>query len=385
MFQNFSGSSRRPRQVNLSGQNIDPFAATSWSPEASGTKKTLAAAQQEREKRHQERERLQSAKRLQRVWRGHRARKALAQSWRAAWDELETKQNGELGSSPDALVEQSRLLVAFFDSSKPDDIFRSTRLAARLLNYNDPGHTPRLRKAIVPYQSRLADIMLSSIAHSDTSGHATVNQLRLLSVLYEPSHRSEEDLARYYTILDKLFDVNAPGLLPAASGPLREAMAAPLLLTKDDGNLAAFIGLAFTILTRSSLSQEIAALDGLASIIDIHILSKAMLQDKAVVTLGSMDPEKRLWLLSHFIYLLNSRSEHIQEPIFVKALSTILAFSANDIFGRIEVSQENVSDDSDDDAEGGSRRQPLPEFVKNQVTSLVNKDSITSLLTKFDA
>lgn len=385
MFQNFSGSSRRPRQVNLSGQNLDPFAATSWAPEASGTKKTLAAAQQEREKRHQERERLQATKRLQRVWRGHRARKALAQSRRAAWDELERRQGGALYYSPDVLVEQSRLLIAYFDSSKPEDIFRSTRLAERILYYNDPEHIHRLRQAIAPHQSRLADIMLSSIAHSSPSGDATVYQLGLLSNLYEPSQRSEEDLARYYTILDKLFEVHAPGLLPGAPGYLRKAIAAPLRSTKEDGNLAAFIGLAFTILTRSSLSQEVVALDGLASIIDIHILSKAMLQDKAVATLGLMDPEKRLWLLSHFIYLHNSRSEHSQKSTYIKALSTILSFSANDIFGRIEVSQENASDDSDDDSQGGSRRQPLPEFVKNQVISLVNKDSITSLLAKFVA
>src|ERR1700680_4464473 len=90
MFQTFSGRSRRPRQVNLSGQNLNPFAASSWSPSASGTQKTVANAQQEREQRRQERERLNASKRIQRTWRGHRSRRQLADSRRALWDEIET-------------------------------------------------------------------------------------------------------------------------------------------------------------------------------------------------------------------------------------------------------------------------------------------------------
>jgi ubiquitin-protein ligase E3 C len=120
MFQTFSGSSRRPRQVNLSGQNLNPFAASSWTPAASGTQQTVANAQQERLHRHQEREKLNATKRIQRTWRGHKVRKDLADSRRTAWDRAAAGGS----ASEAALAEQLRLLVAFFSTRRHEDLKR---------------------------------------------------------------------------------------------------------------------------------------------------------------------------------------------------------------------------------------------------------------------
>src|SRR6266852_5903960 len=122
MFQTFSGSSRRPRQVNLSGQNLNPFAASSWTPAASGTQKTVANAQQERQQRQQEREKLNATKRIQKTWRGHKVRRELADSLRDAWDKAEAERSGS--DSGTALAEQLRLLVAFFSARRNDDLQR---------------------------------------------------------------------------------------------------------------------------------------------------------------------------------------------------------------------------------------------------------------------
>ncbi len=129
MFQTFSGSSRRPRQVNLSGQNLNPFAANSWTPSAIGSKQTLAHAQQERQQRHQERERLNASKRIQRVWRGHRTRKAVANSRRATWDELDTRGSY---AGDNVLIQLSGLLITFFSPRRQDDVARLTRLSSRI-------------------------------------------------------------------------------------------------------------------------------------------------------------------------------------------------------------------------------------------------------------
>src|SRR6186713_3297297 len=90
MFQTFTGSSRRPRQVNLSGRNNNPFAAVQQTSAARGSLPTAVVnAQQERKARQYERERLQAAKVLQKSWRGHRCRKGLREEARRQWDEQE--------------------------------------------------------------------------------------------------------------------------------------------------------------------------------------------------------------------------------------------------------------------------------------------------------
>jgi ubiquitin-protein ligase E3 C len=159
MFQTFSGSSRRPRQVNLSGQNLNPFAASSWSPSASGTQKTVANAQQEREQRRQERERLNASKRIQRTWRGHRSRRQLADSRRAQWDEIEA--NRSQSSADGVLVGQAKLLVAFFSPRRRDDVGRLASWSSRIETL---GYQEFLdQKDVQPLLARLANVTLETL------------------------------------------------------------------------------------------------------------------------------------------------------------------------------------------------------------------------------
>lgn len=139
MFQSFSGSSRRTRQVNLSGQDINPFEASSWAPTASGTQKTLAAAQHERHLRQLERERLVASKNIQRTWRGHRVRKDVANSRRQAWDLLDNQHAQVEDIAEPVLMEELNLLLAFFNYKNPEDISRLVRLCQRLLQRSRAG------------------------------------------------------------------------------------------------------------------------------------------------------------------------------------------------------------------------------------------------------
>lgn len=90
MFPTFSGSSRRLRNVNLSGQkHSNPFAAHSLSPgTGSGASKTVAEAQAGRRQRQQERDELKAARSIQRTWRGHRERQSVKAGRRQALAEL---------------------------------------------------------------------------------------------------------------------------------------------------------------------------------------------------------------------------------------------------------------------------------------------------------
>jgi ubiquitin-protein ligase E3 C len=159
MFQTFSGSSRRPRQVNLSGQNLNPFAASSWTPSASGTQKTVANAQQERQQRQQERERLNASKRIQRTWRGHRSRRQLADSRRAVWDNVE-RHEGQSNTNA-VLIDQAKLLVAFFSPRRRDDVGRLTSLSSRIfvLGYQDFLGLGEVQPLLV----RLANVTLEAL------------------------------------------------------------------------------------------------------------------------------------------------------------------------------------------------------------------------------
>jgi ubiquitin-protein ligase E3 C len=157
MFQTFSGSSRRPRQVNLSGQNTNPFAASSWTPTASGTQQTVAHAQQERQQRQQERQRLNATKQIQRTWRGHKVRRELADLRRAGWDKVEAKDC----SSECGVTEQLRLLVLFFTARKRDDLERLERLSQRMSSVGYDVFLSRVETQ--PWIASLANITLAAL------------------------------------------------------------------------------------------------------------------------------------------------------------------------------------------------------------------------------
>lgn len=118
-FSTFSGSSRKPRNVNLSGQRTNPWATSSWSPSNAGTSKSVAQAQAEREKRHRDRQELNAAARLQRLWRGHRDRQLVKQRHREDYDALYDQSAPH--NPPNRLHLAFPLILALFDSSRQDD------------------------------------------------------------------------------------------------------------------------------------------------------------------------------------------------------------------------------------------------------------------------
>jgi ubiquitin-protein ligase E3 C len=160
MFQSFSGSSRRPRQVNLSGQNVNPFAASGWTPAVSGTQKTIAAAQAERQQRHQERLRLNSAKKIQRTWRGHKIRRELTEGRRQTWDAMENDRF-PYSSEPTYLVEKLQLLLTFFNYQNPEDINRLSRFSDSLLKASQD---KCLDEELRPRLLKLSQIILTALA-----------------------------------------------------------------------------------------------------------------------------------------------------------------------------------------------------------------------------
>lgn len=133
MFPNFSGSSRRPRNVDLSGQrNTNPWANSSRFPAQSGASKTVAQAQVEREKRHREREELAAAKRVQKVWRGHLDRENLKNIRRQEYDVL-YKDSISAQNVRQRIKQAFPLLLAILVPTRPDDQHRLDLFISDLL------------------------------------------------------------------------------------------------------------------------------------------------------------------------------------------------------------------------------------------------------------
>jgi len=134
MFATFSGSSRRPRNVDLSGQrNLNPWTSSNRGPIQSGASKTVAQAQAERERRHREREELAATKRLQRVWRGHRDRRRLRCLWRQEYDLL-YQQPMPAQDRRRRIKQAFPLLLASLVPRRPDDQQRLDLFVADILS-----------------------------------------------------------------------------------------------------------------------------------------------------------------------------------------------------------------------------------------------------------
>lgn len=127
-------------------------------------------------------------------------------------------------------------------------------------------------------------------------------------------------------------------------------------------------------------------MDEIAAIVDIDILSQAMVQENSIARLSDTPSDSRLWLLSQFINIHRIQQNSDQEANYLRALAVLLSDSANEIIGRIDGQEFQISQDAVEEEEDDIRQLAvlLPTFVREQLISLVNRESITGLLGKFD-
>lgn len=125
MFSTFTGSSRRPRNVNLSGQASNPFSNTTWTPSAaSNATKTVSDAQADREKRQTERRRLKAASQIQKTWRGYRSRSTLKEQRRSDFDLVYQSLSDADSDAFQRLYVSFPLLLSFFSAARAGDMQR---------------------------------------------------------------------------------------------------------------------------------------------------------------------------------------------------------------------------------------------------------------------
>ncbi|OXV06362.1 hypothetical protein Egran_05870, partial [Elaphomyces granulatus] len=407
MFQSFTGSSRRPRQVNLSGRNANPFTpfpSGRHGPHGHGPQNTLAVAQQERILRQQERERLSAARLIQRTWRGYRSRKITRSLWRAEWDIVEWRRARDLQlvdftryesmktettgyTTAAQCLSQLRLLLHFLEIGNKDDAQRLLYLLETVQRTVQEVPTIATDDEWTTLLVHLAKTTLR-VLHATATPSASISSAdRLLCLIRFLIGLVPKQMAQmaelYYSVmatltqnfksLSKHTDLSAPSLVDSVLALLEP-------ITSE--TLCAYEWFARLYLTIPDLESHLGTLVGLAAGINYKLLASSLdecIDQYSGKALLDQDADSRLWLLAYFIYfhrhaLSGTVSQQAPEPKFVKVMSQILNSMASYVSRRLETDEftENERNQS----------LPLPPFVREQMFSLVNQTSITGLLSR---
>ena len=412
MIPSFTGSARPRRQVNLSGRNTNPFAVHPTSSSISSSQSAnnaVVQAQRERRQRQLERERPPAAVKIQKVWRGYRERTTVRDQWRIQWDNNE-RADLELGSSHDEDMSiesnpaeatirsaesksnerppyrteeicfaQLKLLVQFASAEKRDDLFRVLHFASRY----HPSLRPTVKSSAKRWDtplSLLARLLASIVTKSyhpllQEFSDEFVNLLRDTAVAI-PTRISPSE---YYRAMAT--EVRRTSILIHTERHCQLVqLAIQTLLSSTELNLQksllVYKAFAREVLTIPELSTHLAL--GQVSI-TYKTLTAAMVEN---LSSFREDHESLLWLLAHFIYFGRKRKDQQPDAEYVKVISTMTSVLATDIESRIASDRSFIEDDENLNKE---RDPPLPLFIEEQLSSLVNQESISSLLVHLQA
>ncbi|KAK5174179.1 ubiquitin-protein ligase (E3) [Saxophila tyrrhenica] len=362
MYQTFTGSARRPRQVNLSGRPTNPFAAASSAP-TSGSQSAVASAERERAARQRKREELQASARIQKVWRGHSARRRTFRAWRQIWDELEEQasakqQRGAYANAEESLTQLRRLLL-FFRGREGGDRKRLGWYGMRQMATADA-----VRCEGGPWPEaylKLERACISSLRLRDGTDTET-DRVTLMTLAFAARRTTlrEKDATEYYDALMALREVHADAL--------QNALLAPLQSSPE-----AYVGLAVL------LSRPLA--------VDMMDLLRVSIDSPTLVSaLASIQEHRlgdtaraRLWLLGNTIFLAATTQA---SDSFTAIISRLLGSLADEVdFEGTPIDMENVSFDQDVLRKVSSGL-PLNKFLDKQISSLINQESIRNLLIR---
>lgn len=410
MFPSFTGSTRPKRQVNLSGRNNNPFAAlpgsrTSSSPQTA--QNALAQAQHERLLRQQERERPPAATKIQKTWRGHKDRKQAKVRWRQEWDHeegwepreaLETRESlthlaVAAYASEEECLGSLRLLVQFASPRNELDIQRLGHFTTRYLQ-SIPLQPSGYPADVWTYPLlRLAKLSLATMSAKRTSPLSTRTMDNLVALLNAVTTTIARQLASYsHEYFRTLAGAAADRY---CSNPRSiESAALALLQPINDRTQKAYEGFTSEFLATPDLPALFGSLDGFARGIQYRTLAAAL---DNVLSRSSHDNmlqlksrETLLWLLAYFIYFrrlaYSDKQNFTDSPDvqYVKIVSRLISFLADDISTRIEVSNRLPSSASSESTHAANPVEPLPAFVRSEILTLINQENVSSLLANFD-
>ncbi|KAK3332145.1 hypothetical protein B0T19DRAFT_96051 [Cercophora scortea] len=383
MFPTFTGSSRRSRNVNLSGQKTtNPFTSTSWAPNAAiGASKTVAHAQVERQQRQQERDRLRAALCIQKTWRGSRARRNFRTACRQALDQM-------YGNPDPAINTEQRsaravpLVLAACQPSQLEDHDRLGRVAQDLLQTNFSAFSSGAVDATrLDKLSRLFITALERYGAGSTNVEPQVFLEALDAIIKARPQSLALLLGQYYRVLGRYCHQIGPS--PPSLQLLRTVVVAPLVAAAVPGSFtqSAYREFALSFLTQTGVPALECNTEYFSAELDIDRLAESIL---AAAPAEPGTPEAQdalLWLLAHFIALKKAKKQHKAHSLYPKALYLLLSILAKPIRARFTACDPRGA--GDDGEFEQDPQQALPAYVSSQLASLVDKGEISDLLEKF--
>ncbi|PKS11529.1 hypothetical protein jhhlp_003294 [Lomentospora prolificans] len=406
-FQSFTGSSRRPRNVNLSGQpsNPNPFASSSWN-RPGDPHRTVFKAQAERQQRQREREKLQAAKTLQRVYRGSVARAQSRELHRARFDEIYEFESmtGVSGDIAGRVQRAFPHLVQSFKASNQDDVRRLYRLCTDLmvvgvatLSSLSSSHTARFFGHLLS----VLEMLVQADPRSDIS--AQLDILASMIPAFPAATLSANQPTTFFALMarlssdSKLSPTEASSVIKASLAPLQALQAlkgksdrryitrgfACTNLAQGSANEAdlqtnvyrAFI---FSFLTSPNLTLFESDCGQFLASLDIEYLASTISVQSRTPPKDISSGDGLLWLLAHFIQLSYGASGYHTETLLTPVY-LLLSSQGKDISQRMAVSGHEDALEAAAE-ENRAHAGPLPEYIRTQLQSLVSTDSIKKLL-----
>ncbi|KAF2130444.1 HECT-domain-containing protein [Dothidotthia symphoricarpi CBS 119687] len=402
MFTSFSGNTRRPRQVNLSGRGggRNPFGNTSHGTgTGAGSQAAIDRAQQERAQRQRERDTLNAAKRIQRVWRGHSGRERVAGELRQEWDVVEGSADTAYRSEAEAHAQLQRLL-RFASTRNEGDLRRIQHYGSRqMLTASRLGAT--LTGSWPSAYLRLERLILAVLQRQNKASTSSWEQysktITLLRFVAEqiPSETSQNAKPFYRTLADVVAKVSPTLQGPdAASSDAWETIFGSVIsplkkvtgYTLDAYEAFGYIFMTLPVLSSDSTSSLVQQFrDSLADSINYKLLASAL----ATLFKGSgvqaylelKTTHSRLRLLGSFIYFhryahnFDTPEAYAVHKDFVAVVSSLL----NSLPVNIVDGTHPITDVSEED-EPETASEEVTGFLRDQVLSLVNQEGIGSLL-----
>ncbi|KAH4990074.1 hypothetical protein HBI40_039700 [Parastagonospora nodorum] len=402
MFTSFTGNTRRPRNVNLGGRKTNPFG----NPGAgSGSQAALDRAQQDRAQRQRERDTLNAAKRIQRIWRGHAARQQVADGLRRSWDAQEQSAGASpapaYSSEEEALAQLHRLL-RFASSRSEDDLRRIQRYGARRMQMAASGAEVKASwsSAYLKLEHLLFTILQRQGKTLTPSWDRSGSLIELLRFLTEqiPSETSRNAGTFYRTLADIVRQLeptleDSSSDAPKAWDVIFGTVICPLKkitpYTLDAYEAFGCIFMTLPMLSSDSPSPLIQKFrDSLADSLNYKLLANALatlFKESGLQAQPELQSTvSRLRLLGPFIYFhryahnFDTPEAYAVHKDFVSVVSILLNSLPVDV-----VEGVNPIAEVEDDDEDVTTSEEVTSFIREQILSLVNQEGIGSLLSGF--
>jgi ubiquitin-protein ligase E3 C len=356
MHQSFTGSARRPRQVNLSGRPAsNPWGvpgSTTHSIHGSTSNAAVAHAQADRAKRQHDREKVIASRKVQKTWRGHATRRRVKSQWREDWDRTERARlslpnldYAEVLSNP-ALVRpyssqveflrQLHLLVAFQEFRK--QIVRDKEDTTRLVYFAATLQSSEFDVKEASCRRKLERLGVAAAKHvkslrtSPETPSTNVLVVRLSELISFLARFIPLEMARsaelYMEVLSDLVHVQEAEKSQEAGAA---AVISILSCSSADG-IAPYHAFVKHLFGDDTLSRNLRMLTHFAQSMDHHLLLQALADVP-----GHSAAESQLWSLAYLIWIERSASKSSDVTTrfeFVQVLSILLGLSANEISDR---------------------------------------------------